>query len=219
MNSDVQGHGLAESRRPPLAQRSAAGQHVERRVESPCRIILMGDGRPEERQYRIAEELRDKAVIAGDRLAEGLEERVLKRAHVFRIETLGERRKSGEVCEQDGYLATIRLSAWRNPVAVLDGFPSALGLARDRRAPLQHGPVLPGWNSHSGPPRSGDRTRNRSRTKSHTPRTVLAVGGRTAGRRRSPVKARNRSRHTSSKTHQLGYQVAVWCPRFPSGLY
>ena len=90
MDGDVQGHRLAEARRPLLAQRGGAGQHVERGVESPRRIVLMRDRRPEEGEDGIAEKLRDKAVVAGDRLAERLEQRVLKRAHLLGIEALGQ---------------------------------------------------------------------------------------------------------------------------------
>ncbi len=69
--------------------------------------------RPEERKDGIAEELRDETVIAGDGLAERLEERILKRAHLLGIETLGHRGEAGEVREENGDLPAIDVAVRR----------------------------------------------------------------------------------------------------------
>ena len=73
VHGDVQGHRLADAPGPLLAQSRGAGQHVERRVESPLGIVLMGDRRAEEGKDGVAEELHHKAAVTCDRLSERLE--------------------------------------------------------------------------------------------------------------------------------------------------
>jgi hypothetical protein len=110
MDGDVQGDRLGQADRPLLAQGGAAGQHVEGTFERPLRVVLMGDRRPEDGEDGIAEIFRDEAVEAGNGLGEGLEQSILKGAHLFRIQTLGQRGESGEIGEEDRHLSAIRLA-------------------------------------------------------------------------------------------------------------
>ena len=69
----------------------------------------MGDWCPKEGKHGIAQKLSHEAAVPCDRFGHGLKERVLKRAHLFRVETLGKRSKAGEIGEKDRHRAAIRL--------------------------------------------------------------------------------------------------------------
>ena len=109
MDSHVQGDGLAESRRPLAAQRGDTLEHLERGFACPRRIVLVSDGRAEDREHGVADEFLHEAVIARDRLGERLEQDVLERAHPLGIEPLGERGEPGEIGEEHRHLAPIGL--------------------------------------------------------------------------------------------------------------
>jgi hypothetical protein len=55
----------------------------------------VGDRRAEDRHHRVAHELLHKAVIARDGPGKHLEQRVLERPYLFRVEPLGERSEAG----------------------------------------------------------------------------------------------------------------------------
>ncbi len=107
MNGDVQADRLAQARRPGLAERRGAAQHVEGRLERPFGIVLVGDRRTEQSEHGIAQVFCDKAAIAGDGLAERVEQRALEGPHLLGIEAFGERGESAEVGEDDGDLTAV----------------------------------------------------------------------------------------------------------------
>jgi hypothetical protein len=115
MDGDVEADRLAEPRRPLMAQPRAAFAHVERGLESALRIVLVRDRCPEHRHHGIAHELLHEAVVARHRLGERLEQRVLKRAHLFGVEPLGQRSETRDVGEQNGHLPPVRLAAGIRP--------------------------------------------------------------------------------------------------------
>ena len=82
-------------------------------MESPRGIILMRHRSAEKGEDRIAEKLRNEAIIAADRLAKCLEEGGLKCPDLLRIEALGERGKSGEIREENGHLPAVHIPVWR----------------------------------------------------------------------------------------------------------
>ena len=73
----------------------------------------MGDRRAEHRHHGIADELFHEAVVAGDRLGERLEQRVLERAHLLGVEPLGERGEARNIGEEHGHLPAVGLQAIR----------------------------------------------------------------------------------------------------------
>jgi hypothetical protein len=73
----------------------------------------MRNGRTKDRHHRIADKLLDKPVIASNGFAEHLEQGTLERAHVLRVESLGEGCKSRNVCEEHGDMTPIRAGAQR----------------------------------------------------------------------------------------------------------
>ena len=105
----MQGDGLAEAHRPLAAQRGDTLEHLERSFARPRRIVLVSDGRAEDREHGVADEFLHEAVIARDRLGERLEQDVLERAHPLGIEPLGERGEPGEIGEEHRHLAPIGL--------------------------------------------------------------------------------------------------------------
>ena len=140
----MQGHRLAEPRRPLVAERRAAVEHVQRGVERPLRIVLVGDRRAEDRQDGIAHELLHEAVVARDRLGERLEQRILERAHLLGIEPLGQRGEAGDVGEEDGHLPAVHLRVAgirpsprpgrrRTPRRTAPGTEREISLARESR--------------------------------------------------------------------------------------
>jgi hypothetical protein len=99
VDTDVKLKGLAEAPCPLFAQQRTASQHVKRRGEGAIGIILMRNRCAEYCQHGIAHELLHEAVVTGDRLGQGLEQRILKSTHLLRIEPFGERGVAGDVGE------------------------------------------------------------------------------------------------------------------------
>ena len=91
------------------AERRGAAQHVEGRLERPFGIVLMGDRRAEQSEHGIAQVLGDKPAVAGDGLAERVEQRALEGPHLLGIEAFGERGEPAEVGEEDGDLPAVGL--------------------------------------------------------------------------------------------------------------
>ena len=136
----MKGHWLTQPSRPLMAQGRAALEHVQRGLERALRVVLVGDRRAEDRHHRVAHELLHEAVIARDRLGQHLEQRVLERPYLFRIEPLGERGEARQIGEEDRDLTAVGL------VGRAGGSLACLGSRRfDRRQRLlsgRHG--LPG---------------------------------------------------------------------------
>ena len=74
----------------------------KRRPHRPLRIVLMRDGRAEDRHHRVADELLDGSSTALELVAEVSVIRGKHRAHVLGIELLRPRREADEVDEDDG---------------------------------------------------------------------------------------------------------------------
>ena len=184
-------HRLAEPSRPLIAETRAAVEHVERGVERALRIVLVGDRRAEHRHDGIAHELLHEAVVARDRLGEGLEQRVLERAHLLGVEPLGQRGETGDIGEEHGHLPPVGVA--RDGIRRRDGREGEGRSSGTDSRGRSRGGCAPGraasWTE-------GEISLAR---KPHAVQAESAAGARTAGRRRSPVIARNRSRCTPSR--------------------
>src|SRR4030095_12772061 len=73
------------------------------------RFCFVLDRPAEHRHDRVPDEFLDEAVVARDRLGQRLEQRVLERAHLLGVETLGQGGEAAEVGEEHGDLAAIGL--------------------------------------------------------------------------------------------------------------
>ena len=165
VDADVKRHRLAEPCRPLIAEPRAAAEHVERGVERPLRIVLMGDRCAEHRHHGIAHELFDEAVVARDRLGERLEQRILERAHLLGVEPLGQRGETRDVGEQHGHLPPVRVA--------LDGI-GRCGAVRGRgeaSAPLA-GRVPHGEPGSRAAPQRGQNAKSASHEKPHAEQGV-----------------------------------------------
>ena len=107
VDADMKLHWLPEPCRPLLAELGAAGNHIERGVERTLRVVLMSHGCTKYGKHGIADEFFDKAVLARDRPGEGVEQRILERAHVLGVEPLGKSGVARDVGEEHGDLATV----------------------------------------------------------------------------------------------------------------
>ena len=169
VDGDVQGHRLAEPRRPFVAQRCAAGQHVERGVERPLRIVLVSDRRAEDGEDGIAHELLDEAVVAGDRLGERLEQRVLERAHLLGIEALGERGEIRRRRRRARSPVRRSTSGWRASgiaAGAVLGDPNGAGPAATLVAPFPLAPPSGDVEPRASPQR-GQNAKSASHAKPH----------------------------------------------------
>jgi hypothetical protein len=76
--------------------------HLDRRAHGPQRIVLVRGGDAEHRHHRVADELLDRAPVAFEHLTQRGVVALHRRPVGLRIEALAERRRSGEVAEEDG---------------------------------------------------------------------------------------------------------------------
>jgi len=99
-------HGEVEALRPPQARRIAAQRlaQVKRRVTGPLRVVLVGDGRPEEGHDPVARELVESPLEAMDALGEDREEAVEDAVPGLGVDLLGQVHRALHVGEEDGHL-------------------------------------------------------------------------------------------------------------------
>ena len=103
-------HRLAETCRPRVAQCRAARQHVERGVERPLRIVLVGDRRAEHGQDGVADEFSTKPswrVIAWASVSNSAFWKARTSSGSSRSESVV---KPDEVGEQHGHLPAVGLA-------------------------------------------------------------------------------------------------------------
>ena len=85
-----------------LRERFDLVQDLQRREDRPLRIILVRDGRAEEREESVAHEPGDRPLVALDRSGQDRERAVHQLPPIFRIQPLGEGGRSDDVTEQRG---------------------------------------------------------------------------------------------------------------------
>ena len=81
--------------------RRQAGAHPQGGAERARRVVLMGDGCPEPRDHRVADELLHRAALGLDLLAHGREVAIEDLAKLFGIEPLAQCGGAAEVGEQE----------------------------------------------------------------------------------------------------------------------
>jgi len=122
---DVAGDGAALGTRLPEKRLAAVDTHADseravvqsdRRTETldrsderqtgtdrPLGVVVARPRDAEDRHRGVADELLELAAMAPDRLAHGVEVRVLDERHVLCVEPLGKLREADEIGEQDGH--------------------------------------------------------------------------------------------------------------------
>ena len=81
--------------------------HRERGAEGALRVVLVRDGRAEDDEDRVADELLDRAVVPDRLLGEVLEDARDEDLELLRVHLIGELRESGEVGEQHRHEAAL----------------------------------------------------------------------------------------------------------------
>ena len=71
------------------------------RPDGSLRVVLVRDRRAEDRHHSVADELLQLTAVAIDRLAHGLEIRVLDKGDILGIEPLRQRRETDEIAEEN----------------------------------------------------------------------------------------------------------------------
>ncbi len=84
-----------------LVQRGEPFAHVDRRARGPQRVVLVELRDPEHGHHRVADVLLDRPTVALDRPAHRVEVARLHVAERLRIESLAERRRAGDIAEDD----------------------------------------------------------------------------------------------------------------------
>src|SRR5207245_505153 len=79
------------------------GLHRERGVDRALRIVLVRDRRAEYGHDRVTYVLVDRPLVPLDLAREGAEVAAEDRPQLFRVELLRERRRAGEIREEDGH--------------------------------------------------------------------------------------------------------------------
>ena len=90
---------IADAQLELLLEREIADR--ERSANCALRVVLVRCRRTEERHYRIADELLDRAAVTLELRADALVVRAEQRLHVLGIHRLGARREADEVAEDD----------------------------------------------------------------------------------------------------------------------
>jgi hypothetical protein len=88
---------------------SHRGVHIVDRVAGPHRVILVGDGRAEERHDPVAHDLVDRALVAVDGLHHAFEHRVQELPRFLEVPVGEEFHRALEVGEQNGHLLPLAL--------------------------------------------------------------------------------------------------------------
>jgi len=104
--SGVQPHAHIESHTPlRLELRIECGQlsaHLQCGSHCPERVVIVDKRNPEHRHHRVTDELFDGAAVTLENRAHLLEVAPHDTAQRFRVESLAERRGTGDVCEEHG---------------------------------------------------------------------------------------------------------------------
>ena len=121
--------------------------HPERRVARPHRVVLVGEGRAEERHDPVAHDLVHGALVAVDGLHHVLEHRVQELARLLRIAVGEQLHRALEVGEEDGDLLALALQGGLRGEDLLGEVLGGVGIGRrelrGRAASAQPGPRTP----------------------------------------------------------------------------
>ena len=90
MDADAQSELDAQLRLHPRRVLGKEPLHPDRAAERALRVVLVRDGRSEDHEDRVADELLDRAVVAKRFLGKVLEDAGHEHLQLFRIEILGE---------------------------------------------------------------------------------------------------------------------------------
>ena len=102
VHTDAQGETDPAVALGTFVQTRDRAMHVERGADRAFGIILVGQWSAEDRHYGVAGVLVDRPTVPLDDVREGIEERREDGAQLLGIEALGQRGRSGQICEDDG---------------------------------------------------------------------------------------------------------------------
>ena len=91
----------------PGADALHRGHESQPRTHGPLRIVVADARRTEDGHRGVADELLELAAVPRDRLAHGVEIRVLHERHVLGVELLGQRREADEIGEENRHDAPL----------------------------------------------------------------------------------------------------------------
>ena len=100
---------LFSQRRRPADTLLHRALNAERSQDRPVCMIFAGERRAEERHEAIAEELVDRALVAVDFIEAELKKSFQQTVHRFGAQDFGQRRRVGQVAEEDSDLLALAL--------------------------------------------------------------------------------------------------------------
>ena len=103
-DSKLQRSLLEPERRPESAD---SRDESETRADPALGVVIANARRAEDRHRRVAHELLQNAAVPLDRLAHGIEVRILDQRHVLGVQALRERGEADEVGEENGHDAPL----------------------------------------------------------------------------------------------------------------